>query len=61
MVDMKPRVFSIGPPGSVVAIDDQGQRMVHSNDGFGKRKKKARSIPAVFSPALGFVTSPCRA
>jgi hypothetical protein len=52
MVDMKPRVFSIGQPGSVVAIDDQGQPMVHSNDGFGKRKKQAGSIPPFFHQPL---------
>jgi hypothetical protein len=44
-----------------MAIDDQGQPIVHTHDGFGKRKKKAGSNPAIFSPAFGFVTSPCRA
>jgi hypothetical protein len=39
MVDMKPRVFSMGPPGSIVAIDDQDQPIVHIKEGFGKCKK----------------------
>jgi hypothetical protein len=46
MVDMKPWVFSIGPPRSPVAIDHQDRPIVHINDGFGKRKKRAAPIPA---------------
>ena len=51
---MKPRVFSMGPLGSVVAIDDQGRPIVHANDCFGKRKSGGLDRPR-------FVTSLCRA
>jgi hypothetical protein len=53
MVDMKPWVFSVGPPGSLGAIDHQDRPIVHINDGFGKRKKRAAPIEAaVLSPTF---------
>jgi hypothetical protein len=42
----------LGRRDRFVAIDDQGQPMVHSNDGFGKRKKQAGSIPPFFHQPL---------
>ncbi len=48
---MKPRVFSMGPLGSVVAIHDQGRPIVHTNHCFGKRKKRAGStVPFCHQP-----------
>jgi hypothetical protein len=53
MVDMKPWVFSVGPPGSLAAIDHQDRPIVHINNGFGKRKKQAaRYQPPFFHQPL---------